>query len=103
MPKSLAARIKESLDVSGAFDNCFFHTYASYLLANEKSLPDDLFTFKSLLGDASYAAKLQTRFPNQESLSLFEDFARPQGQALEPVDPNFLVEKTLVLGFLLRE
>ncbi len=103
MPKSLRVRIEEALNVSGAFDNCFFHTYTIYLLANKLPLPEDLFTFKSILGAESPASKLQARFPNQDSLSLFAEFAQRHHPDEAPLSPDFIVEKTLVLGFLMRE
>ncbi|HAT7071554.1 TPA: hypothetical protein JAN90_01925 [Legionella pneumophila] len=103
MVKSLSVRIRESLDVSGAFDNCFFHTYATHLIANDFPLPKDLFTFKSILGGDSYASNLHKRFPNFDSLSLFAKYAEYKNPEEEPISPNFIVEKTLVLGFMLRE
>ncbi|MCL9683989.1 Dot/Icm T4SS effector Ceg23 [Legionella maioricensis] len=103
MPKSLSVRIGEALNVSGAFDNCFFHTYATYLLANKLPLPQDLFTFKSIMGAESPASKLQKRFPDQESLSLFAEYTQLHCPDEAPLSPNFIVEKTLVLGFLMRE
>lgn len=102
MPKSLTNRIKESLNVSGAFDNCFFHSYVIHLLANKLPLPKDLFNFKSILGEESYASKLQAKFPDIESLSLFAEYSSLQSDEV-PLSPSFIVEKTLVLGFLMRE
>ncbi|MCL9683988.1 hypothetical protein [Legionella maioricensis] len=103
MPKQLTDRLKEALNVSPAFDNCFFHSYAAHLLANKLPLPKDLFTFKSILGAESPASKLQARFPNQEALFLFEEYAHRHHPEQAPLSPHFIVEKTLVLGFLMRE
>lgn len=103
MPKSLHVRIAESLDVSGAFDNCFFHSYSAHLLAQGLPLPDDMFTFTSILGDDSNAAQLQKRFPNLNSLSLFAEYAQQVKPDERPISPSFIVEKTLVLGILMRE
>ena len=103
MPKPLHARLAEALNVSGAFDNCFFHAYATHILANKLPLPEDLFTFKSILGADSPATQLQARFPNQDSLSLFVKYAQHHHPDEAPLFPNFIVEKTLVLGFLIRE
>ncbi|MGC1183357.1 Dot/Icm T4SS effector Ceg23 [Legionella sp.] len=99
----LRGREIEVLDVSGAFDNCFFHTYVTYLIAHQLPLPEGLFTFKSILGSNSYALQLQKRFPNIDSLSLFSDFSKSQKPDKKLISPNFIVEKTLILGFLLRE
>jgi hypothetical protein len=103
MPQSLESRIATSLDVSGAFDNCFFHAYVTYLLANDQPLPHDLFTFKSILGEDSPASQLQKRFPNSQSLSLFAEYAHNAHPNASPLSPNFIVEKTIILGFLMRE
>lgn len=102
MSKLLAQRLTEALDVSGAFDNCFFHSYALHLLANTLELPKDLFTFKSVSGEDSPASKLQTRFPNIELLSLFTEHAELYPEKM-PVSPEFIVEKTLIIGLLMRE
>jgi hypothetical protein len=102
MPVGLPERIVEALDVSAAFDNCFFHAYALYLIANNRSLPKDLFTFNSILDD-SYAAKLQKIVPDENSLFLFAEYSKRHEPNNESLSPNFIVEKTLVLGFLLRE
>lgn len=96
-------QINNYLDVSGAFDNCFFHTYALHLLANRIPLPADLFSFHSILGERSAASVLQTKFPNADALSLFAHFAQRYRRAAGAGLPDFIVEKTLVLGFLLRE
>ncbi|RUR12057.1 MAP7 domain-containing protein [Legionella sp. km772] len=97
----LIEKVNESLDVSGAFDNCFFHTYATHLLANKQALPEDLFTFTSIIGPHSAASKLQQKFATDPTLTLFEKqhrYSHPEEES-----PSFIVEKTLVLGFLLRE
>jgi hypothetical protein len=105
MPLSLPERLAAAIDVSGAFDNCFFHSYAAYLLANGLPLPADLFTFASVLGPNSAASQIQTLFEHQPAnLNLFVDYKEQQhaeGEVL--LDPHCVVEKTLVLGFLLRE
>ncbi|WP_367606158.1 hypothetical protein [Legionella sp. W05-934-2] len=103
MNQKLDARIKEAVDVSGAFDNCFFHTYAAHLLANKLPLPNGLFNFKSILGEDSAASKLMQRFPNYDALALFGEYHKRHSPDVEPFSPEFIVEKTLVLGFLFRE
>lgn len=103
MPKQFSVRLAEALNVSPAFDNCFFHSYAAHLLANKLPLPKDLFTFKSIMGPESPASQLQARFPNEHSLSLFAEYAQGHNPEDEPLFPNFIVDKTLVLGFLMRE
>ena len=99
----LQTRITQSVDVSGAFDNCFFHCYGTYLLANKLPLPDDLFTFQSLLGGGSSAAQLQALFPNTKSLNVFDDYERLHNPDQDLPSPNHVFEKSLVLGFLMRE
>lgn len=95
-------RIAQSINVSGAFDNCFFHCYAAHLLANRLPLPDDLFSFDSISGSQSPASQLQKIFPSSEELDIFAKFERHKyPEAVN--DKNYVVEKTLVLGFLLRE
>ena len=101
--ESLEARINNGVDVSGAFDNCFFHCYATHLLANKLPLPVDLFEFNSVLGNQSIAKNIQALFPNEEALKVFEDYERLRDSKYPPKSPNHVVEKTLVLGFLLRE
>ncbi|HHV7568313.1 TPA: Dot/Icm T4SS effector Ceg23, partial [Legionella pneumophila] len=63
-------------------------------------LPDDLFHFKSIINRNSKAEQLFEFFHNPESLNLFSildkknDVSKPSG---------YLFEKSLILGFLLRE
>ena len=99
----LQKRFEQAIDVSGAFNNCFFHSYAAHLLANDLPLPKDLFTFTSLLGANSHATQLQTLLPNQEALDLFTNYKALQDPNSQPLSPHFIVEKTIILGFLLRE
>ena len=103
MPKLLAERIQDALDVSGAFDNCFFHTYALHLIANDLPFPDDLFSFRPILGAHSVAVKIRKELPDFASLSMFSEFFKRNQQNAVPLSPSFIVEKTLILGFLLRE
>ncbi|TIE03746.1 type IV secretion protein Dot, partial [Legionella pneumophila] len=97
---SLQERVENAVDVSGAFDNCFFHNFALYLLTNNLPLPGDLFHFKSIINRNSKAEQLFEFFHNPESLNLFSildkknDVSKPSG---------YLFEKSLILGFLLRE
>ncbi|HCC3210153.1 TPA: Dot/Icm T4SS effector Ceg23, partial [Legionella pneumophila] len=71
-----------------------------YLLTNNLPLPDDLFHFKSIINRNSKAEQLFEFFHNPESLNLFSildkknDVSKPSG---------YLFEKSLILGFLLRE
>lgn len=99
----LRDRLDQSLDVSGTFNNCFFHCYSAHLLLNQRPLPDDLFTFKSISGNASWASQLQSLFPNIDALNLFERYATIEHGARPPLDGLYLVEKTLILGVLFRE
>ena len=94
MTKSLKDRLQESIDVSGAFDNCFFHTYAAHLITNGVDLPEKLFNFESILGEESHASKLQQLFPSQEALDLFAEYHDLKDSEDEPLSSEFLVEKT---------
>jgi hypothetical protein len=102
MAKSLQARLQESLNVSGTFDNCFFHAYSAHLLANKQPV-DHLFTFKSILGSDSPASQLQQKLVNSDLLTLFKDSSNSKNSQQAPISPNFIVEQTLVLGILMRE
>ncbi|WP_115707211.1 Dot/Icm T4SS effector Ceg23 [Legionella sainthelensi] len=95
--ENIKVRVKNAVDVSGSFDNCFFHNYALYLLTNHQALPKDLFNFKSIL-EESKAKKLFRYFPNQKSLNQISLLDPSQDHA-----SNYLFEKTLILGFLFRE
>ena len=103
MPRELSEQIKQALDVAAAFDNCFFHSYAMHLIANKLPFPKDLFTYTSIRGDKSPASQLQKRFSNQDSLSLFAEYAQRQHPGEKVGAASFVFEKTLVLGLLLRE
>lgn len=95
-------RIAQSINVSGAFDNCFFHCYGAHFLSNGLPLPEDLFSFSSILGAHSPATELQTLFPYSSALDIFAEYEQlkyPEAFG----GSNHVVEKTLVLGFLLRE
>lgn len=95
--ENIKSRVKNAVDVSGSFDNCFFHNYALYLLTNHQALPKDLFNFKSIL-EESKAEKLSRYFPNQKSLNQISLLDSSKDHA-----SNYLFEKTLILGFLFRE
>jgi hypothetical protein len=98
----LAKDIKESVNVSGILDNCFFHSLALYYLGNNISFPEDLFTMKhNHDDDSSPLQKLQAQFKNTESLEIFNKYTQmkqPNGHQY----PNHLVEKAIVLGVFLR-
>ncbi|QEY50994.1 Dot/Icm T4SS effector Ceg23 [Legionella longbeachae] len=95
--ENIKVRVKNAVDVSGSFDNCFFHNYALYLLTNHQALPEDLFNFKSIL-ENSKATQLLHYFPNQKSLNQISLLDTSKDNA-----SNYLFEKTLILGFLFRE
>lgn len=100
MPKTFPSGLR-GIDVPGANDNCFFHAYAAHLLASNQPLPQELFSFNSILGENSPASQLQRSFPNQQALDLFA--AYDQRMTGQPATSNFLVEKVLVAGSLMRE
>ncbi|MFO8976790.1 Dot/Icm T4SS effector Ceg23 [Legionella pneumophila serogroup 1] len=97
---SLQERVENAVDVSGAFDNCFFHNFALYLLTNNLPLPDDLFHFKSIINKNSKTEQLFQFFNNPESLNLFSLLDK-ENDVSEP--SGYLFEKSLILGFLFRE
>ncbi|HAT9591468.1 TPA: type IV secretion protein Dot, partial [Legionella pneumophila subsp. pneumophila] len=63
-------------------------------------LPEDLFHFKSIINRNSKAEQLFEFFHNPESLSLFSILDK-ENDVSEP--SGYLFEKSLILGFLLRE
>ncbi|HAU1830205.1 TPA: type IV secretion protein Dot, partial [Legionella pneumophila] len=71
-----------------------------YLLTNNLPLPEDLFHFKSIINRNSKAEQLFEFFHNPESLSLFSILDK-ENDVSEP--SGYLFEKSLILGFLLRE
>ncbi|HAT1658392.1 TPA: type IV secretion protein Dot [Legionella pneumophila] len=97
---SLQERVENAVDVSGAFDNCFFHNFALYLLTNNLPLPHDLFHFKSIIDKDSKAEQLFQFFHNPKSLNLFS-ILNKENDVSEP--SGYLFEKSLILGFLFRE
>lgn len=103
MPSVLQQSILEAVDVSAAFDNCFFHSYSAYLIANHLPFPDDLFNFSSVLGENSPASQLQNVLAHQDPRQLFDDYLQCLPQDKKPNHPHFLVEKTLIYGVLFRE
>lgn len=85
-------RVDASVNVSGALENCFFHSYALHLMGHQQ-VPAELFNFQSILGPNSPASQLQQTFSSEEQLSVFNEISGSSG----------VVEKTFVLGVLLRE
>ncbi|HAT9406666.1 TPA: type IV secretion protein Dot, partial [Legionella pneumophila subsp. pneumophila] len=69
-------------------------------LTNNLPLPEDLFHFKSIINRNSKAEQLFEFFHNPESLSLFSILDK-ENDVSEP--SGYLFEKSLILGFLLRE
>ncbi|HBD9292321.1 TPA: type IV secretion protein Dot, partial [Legionella pneumophila] len=67
---------------------------------NNLPLPEDLFHFKSIINRNSKAEQLFEFFHNPESLSLFSILDK-ENDVSEP--SGYLFEKSLILGFLLRE
>lgn len=92
--------VDDAVDVSAALDNCFFHSLALYYLVHKIPLPLELFT--NYPTDLSVIKKIKTCIPDENSLNLFYDYATLIQKQDDPVSPNFLYEKTIVLGVLLR-
>lgn len=102
-PQSLQQRISNAVDVPAAFDNCFFHSYGAYLIANDLPLPDDLFHFSSVLGTDSPASRLQTVLAHHDPTRMFYDYFQYLPRERGLTHRLYLVEKTLIYGILLRE
>jgi hypothetical protein len=98
--EDLQQRLADSVDVSAAMDNCFFHSYAAYRLSHHLDLPADL--FRPVPGRDSPAERLKTQFTQASDLDLFNQHYRQMNQHASS-DEEMLMEKTLVLGVLLRE
>jgi hypothetical protein len=117
MSASVIEHRAREVNVSAAFDNCFFHCYALHLLVNGLPLPDNLFRFP--VTPNSDVAKLRALIPNEEALHELavypltdhyrrtlsaynadaERYGLPQR---EPSDDACLLERSLVLGYFLR-
>ena len=99
-PQLINFRIANAVDVSGALDNCFFHSYAAYLLSNKLPLPTDLFT-PNPANKNSPAEQLKQIFKGPDDLEMFNAHYQ---QKYPDAQPNeMLAEKALVLGVLCRE
>ncbi|MBA2711833.1 MAG: hypothetical protein H0U57_14740 [Tatlockia sp.] len=96
----LAHNFKDSINVSGILDNCFFHSLALYYLANDISLPEDLFTELECEQSNPYLIHLKKYFKNINDLELFNQFILSKQE--EDDYPNHLVEKSIILGIFLR-
>lgn len=99
-PEIVKDRLANAVNVSGAMDNCFFHSYAAYLLSNNLPLPTDLFTPNPENKD-SPAEKLKDIFKEPKDLEIFNAYRQQKYPGSEPSE--MLVEKSLVLGVLFRE
>ncbi len=97
---SIRDRVKDAVNVSSALDNCFFHSYAAYLLSNHLPLPQDLFLPVSE-NQGSPAEQLKKIFKHEKDLDIFDTYQQMTVANAEPCE--MLVEKTLVLGVLFRE
>jgi len=95
----LEDKIAQAVNVSPVLDNCFFHALALYFLANQIPLPEGLFT--RLDNDTPALVLLKNRFPNMESLDLFQNYALV-AHPRKNYFPHHLVEKTMILGIFLR-
>ncbi|KTD06913.1 hypothetical protein [Legionella jamestowniensis] len=84
-------RINEAVDVSAALNNCFFHAYALHLLSNQHVFPPNLFDL--------------TEFDGEHIVTLKEMLSKDvvlQHELTTASTPDYLFEKTLVLGILFR-
>ena len=99
-PELITARLANAVDVSGAMNNCFFNTYAAYLLSNKLPLPDDLFT-PNPAKKGSLAEALKDTFKGPSDLDIFNAYHQQKYPGVE--SSEMLAEKSLVLGVLFRE
>lgn len=76
-----------AIDISEALDNCFFHAFALYHLANKQELPTNLFTVHP--HDDFMVKHLKELIFSGETLEFYFNESR-------------LFEKTMVLGILFR-
>ncbi|ASQ46149.1 hypothetical protein [Legionella clemsonensis] len=84
-------RIDEAIDVSPALNNCFFHAYALHLLSNQHAFPPGLFDLTEF--DGTHVVTLKERLHDDRVL---------QEELTTAATPDYLFEKTLILGILLR-
>lgn len=96
----LNQRLANAVDVPGVLDNCFFHSYAAYVLANKLPLPTDLFT-PSAEKAGSPAERLKETFKSPADLEIFNTYQQQRFPGTE--DSKMIAEKSLVLGVLYRE
>lgn len=99
-PQLINFRIANAVDVSSALDNCFFNSYAAYLLSNKLPLPNDLFT-PNPANKNTPAEKLKETFKGADDLEIFNAYHQQKYPNAE--SSEMLAEKTLVLGVLCRE
>lgn len=94
----LKSRISKAVNVSAAFNNCFFHSYALHLIINQQQFPADLFDIHP--NDDELIRRLKQAVTKFDDLdNLFTSYSQLKKL---PGKSNFLVEKTLILGLLLR-
>lgn len=96
----LHQRLANAVDVPGVLDNCFFHSYAAYVLANNLPLPTDLFS-RNPERAGSPAEQLKEVFKNPADLDMFNAYQQQRFPGAE--DGAMIAEKSLVLGVLYRE
>jgi hypothetical protein len=99
----LKARMSEAVDVPGTFNNCFFNTYAAYLISNNMPLPGDLFIPNpDPHAKASLPEQLKKVFTCPHDLTLFDNFYKKKFPEVK-LPRSTMAEKTFILGILLRE
>lgn len=90
-------RMSETIDVSAALDNCFFHSLALYWLATEQALPEEWFAHQ--INDDTMLTRLKNTIKNENDLNRFSQYERlvnPYGCS------ECLMEKVFILGVFLR-
>lgn len=96
-------RMNDAVDVPGTFNNCFFNTYAAYLLSNNLALPDDLFTPNTdQNAEPNLPEQLKKVFTCSNDLTLFDNFYKKKFPEVK-LPRSTIAEKTFILGILLRE
>lgn len=90
------------INVSAAFKNCAFHAIATYLLAHNKSLPEELFQ-----ASKGSAGKLATYFSSEQAFNAWFEHIREWKKKTQPeladAQQGEMFEKILLLGICFRQ
>lgn len=101
MPRHAKTRLSEdqynnAVNVSAAFNHCFFHCVALHYLCNQIDFPPTLFEKHD--HDNEKVIELKEIFHDIQSFDLLNHFREEEREG----SSNFLFEKSLILGFFFR-